>query len=330
MSGVLLEESLAGNHLEGEQAAMEISVSILTYNRPDILAENLTGLIACLHELCEIIVVDNSTNDETRNLMETSFPQVRYVKNEANLGVAGRNRGLSIAHGDIVVTLDDDVTDLSMDDIRRLRQKFVENPQLGALCFRVLHYQTGMICNWSHPRMAELDGMGTFPTYEISEGAVAFRKEALHDTGLYFEKFFISHEGKDLAYRIMNQGYRVEYDGNISVIHRHAIAGRTNWRRYFFDTRNSFWIAVRNMPVLYGAVFLIRSLSAMLAYSLRDGYLKYWFKAIFEGVRSSREIAKTREPWAPFTKKMCREIDTHKPGFAYMIRKRLFRRGVEI
>jgi len=309
---------------------MEISVSILTYNRPDILKENLTGLVACLSELCEIIVVDNSTNDETRDLLEHSFPQVRYFRNDANLGVAGRNRGLSIAQGELVITLDDDVTDLSIADIRCLRKKFIETPQLGALCFRVLHYQTGLICNWSHPRMAELDGMGSFPTYEISEGAVAFRLEALHETGLYFEKYFISHEGKDLAYRIMNRGYRVEYDGNISVIHHHAIAGRKDWRRYYFDTRNSFWIAARNMPILYGTGFLIRTLSAMLAYSLRDGYLKYWFKAVFEGIKSSREIAKTREPWAPFTKAMCLQIDRHKPGFAYMMRKRLFRRGVEI
>jgi len=309
---------------------LEISISILTFNRPDILKKNLAGLMGLTNEVCEIIVIDNSTNDQTQKMMSKDFPLVKYIKNPVNMGVAGRNRGIQEAIGDVVVTLDDDVTDFSLDDVATTRARFDCDPGLGALCFRVLHYETGEICNWCHPRPVELDGLGRFITYEISEGAVAFSKAALRQTSLYFEKFFISHEGKDLAFRIMNQGFSVEYDGRIWVTHSHEVLGRADWRRYYFDTRNTIWIAIRNMPFAYGVRFLVRSLSAMLVYSVRDRFLKYWLMAIFDGVKEGPAILETREVWAVSTKVSCHEIDRRKPSFLYMLKKRLFRRGVQI
>ncbi len=258
----------------------DISVVVLTYNRPDILEDNLKGLAVCLPELREVIVVDNSSDDVSGEMIHTLFPHFKYIKNEVNTGVAGRNRGMMEATGEVVVTLDDDVLGLDLAEFKTIADLFAEQPRLGALCFRVLHFETGNICNWCHHREWEKDGLGQFETYEITEGAVAFRRSALMESGLYFEGFFISHEGKDLAFRLMNKNYVVAYDGRIYVTHCHAIAGRTNWRRYYYDTRNSIWLAVRNMPFWYGTRFLAVALISMGVYSLRDRFLKYWFKAI--------------------------------------------------
>jgi GT2 family glycosyltransferase len=308
----------------------DISVVVLTYNRPDILEDNLKGLAVCLPELREIIVVDNSSDDVSGEMIGKLFPNFKYIKNEVNTGVAGRNRGMTMATGEVVVTLDDDVLGLGPADFETIADLFGEKPRLGALCFRVLHFETGEICNWCHHREREKDGLGHFVTYEITEGAVAYRRSALTEAGYYFEGFFISHEGKDLAYRLMNKNYAVEYDGRICVTHCHAIAGRTNWRRYYYDTRNSIWLATRNMPFWYGTRFLALALLSMGVYSLRDGFLKYWFKAVWDGLKGLPEIRKNRNPWEKHTGQKIRNIDRLRPSFWYKLKGRLFRREVQI
>ena len=65
-------------------------------------------------------------------------------------------------------------------------------------------------------------------------------------------------------------------------------------------------------------------------YSVRDGFLGSYLKGIRDGVRSWREIHADRTPWTDATRALCREIDRNKPGFLYMVRKRLFRKGVQI
>lgn len=308
----------------------DISVVILTFNRPDILEKNLKQLSVSLPSLREIIVVDNSSDDVTDRMVRADFPAVKYVKNEVNTGVAGRNRGLKLAEGEVVVTLDDDVLGLDPADFNTIASLFSEQSNLGALCFRVMHYQTGKMCNWCHHRKQETDGLGTFITYEITEGAVAYRRSALLEAGLYFEGFFISHEGKDLAYRLMNHNFVVAYDGSIFVTHFHDLSGRTVWRRYYYDTRNSIWIAVRNMPFWYGAKFLSLALLSMGVYSIRDGFLKYWFKAIRDGFQEVSEIRENRIPWTENTRQQVQIIDSNRPSFWYKIKIRLFNRTVQI
>ncbi|MBK7701364.1 MAG: hypothetical protein IPI34_00005 [bacterium] len=78
----------------------------------------------------------------------------------------------------------------------------------------------------------------------------------------------------------MNAGFTVEYDGRISVVHHHDAAGRPNWRRYYYDTRNMIWVAVRNMPWDYAARYLLRGMLSTGLYATRDGFLMAWMKAI--------------------------------------------------
>jgi GT2 family glycosyltransferase len=306
-----------------------VSITILTFQRPDMLAENLRGLQALSESGAQVIVVDNSTDQETRDLVAGHFPWVDYVPSDTNAGVAGRNIGIAAARGEIVVTLDDDVTGLSEMHCRTLVKAFQESEQLGAVCFRVVDSVKGETCNWCHHRKIE-DAHSRFLTYEISEGAVAFRRVAWSATAGYPEQFFISHEGKDVAFQLMNLGFDVVYDGSICVTHFHHMSGRPSWRRYYFDTRNQFWLAARHMPMGYAVRYLLIGQASMLVYAIRDGHLSAWLRGHFDGLWGMRGHLKDRSAWTPETSRKCREIDKLAPGFFWMVRQRLFRRGVAI
>jgi glycosyltransferase involved in cell wall biosynthesis len=93
---------------------MTFSVVIATYNRAADLRETLWSLAGVRTTASwEVIVVDNNSTDETRAVViesAASFPvPLRYVFEGEQGRSPALNAGIRLAHGEIVVTTDDDV-----------------------------------------------------------------------------------------------------------------------------------------------------------------------------------------------------------------------------
>ncbi|HPF69126.1 MAG TPA: glycosyltransferase [Candidatus Krumholzibacteria bacterium] len=308
---------------------LAVSFVVLTCNRRPAVLRLLGQLDRLDDPGVELIAVDNGSSDGTAEAIAVGHPRVRLVALPVNTGVGGRNRGLEIATGDVVVTLDDDMVDFGPDQLAAVRRAFAEAPGLGAVTFTCTWPGTDRVRDWVHRRpVTEADTC--FATYEITEGAVAYRRAALATTGLYREDFFISHEGLDLAYRLLDAGWDIAHDGRIRVGHDHRMEGRPGWRRYYFDTRNLFWVAVLHQPADYAAGYLARGLGAMLVYSLRDGHGLAWLQAVRDGLAGLAPFRRERRPWNPQTRKRIREADAHRPGFWTLARRRLGQRNFSL
>ncbi len=309
---------------------IKISISILTYNRADILCELLTSLELLTYPALEIIVIDNNSTDDTQSLVRDKFPKIEYFRNSKNEGVGARNIGLSKGSGDIIVTLDDDIIGITDSDINSLIELFEDKPDVGAICFKVVDYNSGEVCNWCHHYIQSKFCNREFITDEITEGAVAFRKTALEKSGYYPSFFFISYEGVDLLYRLLNKGYKTIYSPLICVRHRTHQSGRPNWRRYYYDTRNQIWFVIRNLPCLSGLKYLFRGLSAMLIYSVRDGFFKYWLKGVWDGFKNIKKITKKREKATSESMLILKKISQNRPGLLYTFKNRVLKKGIKL
>ena len=102
--------------LETYSPALSVSIIIPTRNRSAILALCLNALPAGTRELRppEVIVSDDCSSDDTRKTVEefrdASGWNVRYLRQRRPMGAnAARNAGLSVAGGEIIVFIDDDV-----------------------------------------------------------------------------------------------------------------------------------------------------------------------------------------------------------------------------
>lgn len=305
-----------------------VSLVVLTYNRPHYLERLLEQLSTIKYQPFEVIVVDNHS-DISVNTIVDQFKFTSLIRTESNLGIGGRNCGLKVAKGNIIITLDDDVIGVTDTDIEKLLKIF-ENPSIGAVCFKVVDEETLEVVNWCHHYKVEEYVNQQFLTNEITEGAVAFRRVAIEVSGYYPERFFISHEGPDMVFRLMNNGYDVIYTPDITVKHAHAIQGRQDWRRYYYDTRNLIWLVLRNYTFIEGVKFLFIGLGSMFVYALRDGLLKYWFKGVWDAIKAGADIWKERIPMSPRTIKINRHINSFRPSFWYMVRKRLFSKKIRI
>ncbi|MBU0741280.1 glycosyltransferase family 2 protein [bacterium] len=299
-----------------------ISVVVLTYKRREAVLALLRELVELRDHDLEVIVVDNGSEDGTAEAVAERHPAVELIVLRENRGVGARNEGLALAGGGIVVTLDDDMRGLDETDLRRLRTVFTERPRLGALCFKVTRPDADEVRDWVHHRPVE-DADGAFDTYEITEGAVAYRATALAESGFYREDFFISHEGLELAYRLLDRGWEIAYDGSLSVEHHHAAGGRSSWRRYYYDTRNLFWVATLHQPLGYAVRYLALGATAMGYYALRDGFLPTWLRAVRDGLRGISGLRPERRTWSAGTRAFIRGVDAGRPGFLYLARKRM-------
>jgi len=296
----------------------------------DLLNSLLSSLEKIEYQELEIIVVDNHSEDETENMIKKYHQGCIYFKTDNNIGVGARNIGLNKAKGEIVICLDDDVFGIDDYSIKKIIQIFSDNHHVGAINFKIIDHFTSEQCNWVHHCKREEYSDSFFETYEITEGAVAFRKEALGKSGLYAEYFFIGHEGPDLAFRLMDNGYSVVYTGDVTVNHCHSNLGRKTWHNYYYDTRNQYWLAARNFPISYALKYLLRGQISTLLYSVRDGFFSYWLKAVMHGISGLPTSMTDRKVVSENTIIVIASIDKKRPSIFYMIKNRVFKRGMRL
>lgn len=310
-----------------DEMTTPISIVFLTFNRPQELLKTITALDEELFRLCEIIVVDNASEQAAAQVL-SEYPSVKVLTMDKNLGVSARNNGIAEASGELVITLDDDVRGITADEVHYILRTFSENEHLVAMNFKVLEEETGRQINWCHHRKMEDWADTSFETYEISEGAVVLRKAAVELAGYYPDNYFISHEGPDLALRLMNLGGFVIYDQNVQVFHARSPVARVSWRRYYFDTRNLIWMVYKYYSFSKGFKKLFFGLGSLFVYAIRDGFVRYWFKAVYDAMAGLR--LNERQRIRPSTWDRIERLESFNPSFAYMVKKRLGGESVDI
>lgn len=92
-------------------AETTFTVVIPTYNRADLVVRAIQSALIQQFQNLEIIVVDDTSTDETPEMVQRLYPQVRYLRQDHNQGPGpARNRGIQEASNPYVVLLDDDDT----------------------------------------------------------------------------------------------------------------------------------------------------------------------------------------------------------------------------
>ena len=86
-----------------------VSVCICTRNRPQELSKALHSVERSTYPAFEVIVSDDSTNDDTKKLMISHFPTVKYLEGPRKGLGANRNNVLKSVTGSHVLFIDDDV-----------------------------------------------------------------------------------------------------------------------------------------------------------------------------------------------------------------------------
>ena len=254
-------------------------VVLTTGRRPHELRLALDSLLGQEGVEPDIVVVGNGWEPE-------GLPEgVRGLGLPEDVGIpGGRNAGVPHAEGELLFFLDDDASLAEPDALARVAARFAANPELGLLQLRVVARDGGRAARDWVPRVRVGDPARSSEVTAVWEGAVAIPRGLFEQIGGWPAGFRFVHEGIDLAWRVMDAGRRVEYAGDIAVLHPEplAAAARHEYSLYY-GMRNKVWLARRHLPLPLGAAyalgFAIRGLLRLrsggdaraLAKGLRDG-----------------------------------------------------------
>jgi GT2 family glycosyltransferase len=264
-----------------------VSVIVLNYNGRKWLAgcfDAVAGQRAA--PPFEIVFVDNASTDGSAAFVRESYPAVRVVENESNLGfAAGNNAGARVSAGRYLVFLNNDTVPAA-DWLSRLCAPLDEQPALGMATSRVVllddpsridsagdgYLRAGGAYKRGHGRPSA-DYAVSQEVFGACGAAFAIRRELFEELGGFDESFFMVYEDVDLSYRARLKGFRCWYAADAVVRHAgSATLGRVSANAVFFGQRNLEWTWIKNTP----SPLLWRSAPAHLLYSIAG--LSYYLR----------------------------------------------------
>ena len=162
----------------------KVSVIIPTYNRRVRLEKAVESVLGQTYPDFELIVVDDGSEDSTRDLISRYGSRISYLPQE-NRGVsAARNRGIAAARGELIAFLDSD--DWWDKDKLKLQVKALEeDPSYLISHTEEIWYRRGKRLN---PRkIHQKSGGGLFarslPLCVVSISTVIARRELFEEVG---------------------------------------------------------------------------------------------------------------------------------------------------
>lgn len=89
-------------------AAPFVSVVICTYNRGPLLVESVESVFKQTYTDFELLIVDDGSTDNTRELLEQWRDRLRYIHQDNGGEAVARNHGVEAARGEWIAFLDSD------------------------------------------------------------------------------------------------------------------------------------------------------------------------------------------------------------------------------
>lgn len=299
-------------------------VSIITVNfNQSLVTEELLQSINSTNTYpnIEIIVIDNGSKENDTEKMAVSYPGIKFIRSEVNLGFAGGNNiGVKEATGDYLFFVNND-TEFTPGLVQVLVNVLDEHPETGMVSPKLMYFdKPGMIQYAGYTNMnyytARNYCIGQFETdngqYDNISGPTGFahgaammvKKEAIDKAGTMAENFFLYYEEMDWCDHIKKAGYQVWVDTNAKIFHKESVSvGRASGLKEYFMNRNRLLFIRRNAPLAARWFFYIYFTMLVAPRNIlkyikngHKGFTALLFKAIWWNITQSTNSTKLGYP----------------------------------
>lgn len=219
-----------------------VSVIVTTYNNTTTLDACLESIINQSYDNVELIVVDNNSTDDTKDIAS------KYTNNVHNVGPersAQRNYGVNIATGQYVMIIDSDM-ELTLDVVAACIEQVTIHPEQKGLVIPEESFGKGF---WAQCKRLE---RSFYVGVEWMEAARFFSRQTYLDLDGYSERL-ISGEDWDLSQRVG----KLAPLGRINEYIRHNEGalqlGRTLKKKYYYAQKFAKYLDANKATAAVGS-----------------------------------------------------------------------------
>lgn len=226
-----------------------VSIIIPTAGKTVKVGERLINLIENVvtqirdrstYKNIEIIVVDNGdlTDSQIRTLTDAACKRITYADPIFNISKK-LNLGVSIANGELLMLMNDDIEILTPSWIERLLEHF-EKPHVGVVGAKLLYpnektQHVGVVHNFGNPdhvrRFFPKDDSGYFfstcgvRNYSAVTGACMMTPASVYrQVGGYSDELAVSFNDIDYCLKVRSTGLWVVYAASVELIHMESLS----------------------------------------------------------------------------------------------------------
>jgi len=252
---------------------------VVAYNRRQLLVEALDALAAQDRPLDAVLVVDNASDDGSKDAAAQHAVGATVLALDENTGGAG-GFTVGVAHAvdvlgaELVWLMDDDTIPTSTALAALLRAREEYDGPVAVLGSRVVwHDGRDHPMNTPRPRpgatpaeLASARAAGGTPVRSSSFVSMLVDARAVRFHGLPVADYFIWNDDFEFSARLLRRGTGLAVHASV-VEHRTKTFGATDadpGERFYFEVRNKMWMLLRSASlgpferVLYGGATLRR------------------------------------------------------------------------
>ena len=283
-----------------------LTAIVVNWNGEDYLPRCLDALLAQQPAPDEVIVVDNHSDDRSRELVAEQYPHVKLVDTGFNGGPChARNIGVQHAQHEHVLFLDNDVvlhdgviTSLTNCMNQDERVAMVQARSLCADDAQVVHYDGGdlhflgmiVLRNWYRPLSEACVSDG--PIGAAVALCFLVKKSVYEQVGGFDENLFILYEDNEFSYKLRMRGYLIHLCADALCTHLAgtvglSVRGEAQYpgKRTYLHSKNRWYVLFTCMnwrtliltipaQLVYGIVYAV--------FGLGRGHLSSWIKGKWE------------------------------------------------
>lgn len=297
-----------------------VSVAIINYNGSHQLAHTLRAVARYCVEACEVLLIDNQSNDDSVAFVRQHFPWVSIHQMRDNFGPGyARNRALELAQCDRVLLLDNDVQPtegcLTL-LIDRLASRHSASVVMPAVVYKddptsVQFAGADSHClgtvkpRFNRVKLAKLPS-GVPDCTSLISAALLVDRRRIGSDALFNEELFIYQEDHEAGMRLVILGHDVLIEPRAHCLHGDGTiglsvrdTGQVKPLRVELNLRNRWYV----LATLFEWRSLLYYLPALIIYEvfclfsvLKQGNLKIWLRT-FLSLWEDRSVILQRRRW---------------------------------
>ncbi len=237
----------------------QVVAVVVTYNRKELLRQNLKAILEQVEIGSDIIVVDNASSDGTDSMIQNDFsdPRIKYFNTGENLGGAGGFQyGVrkAMEYDYSYVWIMDDDTIPEKDALVNLMKAWENVPgQCGALSSMAL-WTDGSVCKANRQKKTlfsfvsddEYQNSNLIPVEMASFVSLLVKTEVIKQVGLPIGEYFIWTDDYEYTGRINRFGYSVVVVPDSIVVHKMKENKKINFAKESEDRIDRYKYVYRN------------------------------------------------------------------------------------